>query len=38
MGYLILGFIVVWICLFGYLFYLDRQAREIARRLDNMGA
>lgn len=34
MVYLILGFIVVWICHFTYLFVIDRQTRQLRRRLD----
>ena len=34
MFYLVLGFSVVWVCLFGYLYVIDRQARQLQRRLD----
>jgi len=34
MSYLVLGFCVVWVCHFAYLFVLDRQARQLGRRLD----
>jgi CcmD family protein len=34
MSYLVLGFCVVWACHLGYLFILDRQARQLRRRLD----
>jgi CcmD family protein len=34
MFYLVLGFCVVWVCHFAYLFVIDRQARQLRRRLD----
>ena len=34
MVYLVLGFSVVWVCHFAYLFVIDRQARQLHRRLD----
>ena len=34
MFYLVLGFCVVWVCLFVYLSMIDRQARQLRRRLD----
>ena len=34
MLYLALGFSVVWVCHFAYLFAIDRQARQLHRRLD----
>jgi CcmD family protein len=38
MSYLVLGFCVVWACHLGYLFVLDRQARQLRRRLDARAA
>ena len=37
MFYLVLGFCVVWVCHFAYLSVLDRQARQLRRRLDARG-
>jgi CcmD family protein len=34
MCYLVLGFSIVWVCHFTYLFVIDRQARQLHRRLD----
>ena len=34
MFYLVLGFCVVWVCHFTYLFMIDRQTRQLRRRLD----
>ncbi len=34
MFYLALGFAVVWVCHFTYLFVVDRQVRQLQRRLD----
>jgi len=34
MFYLVLGFCVVWVCHFVYLSVIDRQARQLRRRLD----
>ncbi len=34
MSYLVAGFSVVWVCHFAYLFMIDRQARQLHRRLD----
>jgi CcmD family protein len=34
MRYLVLGFSVVWVCHFIYLLVIDRQARQLHRRLD----
>ncbi len=34
MSYLVLGFCLVWVCHFAYLLVLDRQARQLSRRLD----
>ena len=34
MFYLALGFCVVWVCHLGYLFVIDRQARQLHRRLE----
>ncbi len=34
MFYLVLGFCVVWVCHFAYLFVIDRQAKQLQRRLD----
>ena len=33
MLYLLLGFSVVWVCHFAYLFVIDRQARQLECRL-----
>ena len=33
-GYLCLAFSVLWIVNFGYLFLLDRQLKDIGKRLD----
>ncbi len=33
MLYLLLGFSVVWVCHFAYLFVIDRQARQLQCRL-----
>lgn len=38
MFYLALGFSVVWVCLLGYLFVIDRQVRQLHRRLDARAA
>jgi CcmD family protein len=38
MVYLILGFVVVWVCHFTYLFFMDRQVRQLQRRLDARAA
>ena len=37
MFYLVLGFCVVWVCHFVYLTVIDRQARQLCRRLDARG-
>ncbi len=34
MVYLVLGFCVVWVCHFVYLSVIDRQAKQLRRRLD----
>jgi CcmD family protein len=34
MVYLSLGFAVVWACYFAYLYVVDRQVRQLRRRLD----
>lgn len=34
MFYLSLGFSVVWVCYFAYLCLVDRQVRQLRRRLD----
>ena len=34
MLYLVLGFSTIWVCHFIYLFVIDRQARQLHRRLD----
>lgn len=34
MFYLSLGFCVVWVCHLLYLLVIDRQARQLRRRLD----
>jgi len=34
MLYLSLGFCIVWVCHFGYLFVIDRQVKQLQRRLD----
>lgn len=34
MFYLSLGFCVVWVCYFAYLYVVDRQVRQLRRRLD----
>jgi CcmD family protein len=34
MFYLCLAFTAMWLIYFGYLFYLDRQLRNIRKRLD----
>lgn len=34
MSCLVVGFSVVWVCHFAYLFVIDRQARQLHRRLD----
>jgi CcmD family protein len=34
MLYLSLGFCVVWVCHFGYLLAIDRQVRQLHRRLE----
>ena len=34
MFYLVLGFCVVWVCHFVYLSMIDRQAKQLRRRLD----
>jgi hypothetical protein len=34
MLYLVLGFSTLWVCHFAYLFVIDRQARQLHRRLD----
>jgi len=34
MFYLVSGFCVVWVCHLSYLFIIDRQARQLRRRLD----
>jgi len=34
MEYLILGFSILWMCTSAYVFLLDRQLRDIRRRLD----
>jgi CcmD family protein len=33
MSYLVSGFCIVWLCHFGYLLVIDRQARQLRRRL-----
>lgn len=38
MSYLVLGFSIVWVCHFTYLLVLDRQARQLHRRLDARSA
>lgn len=38
MFYLGLSFSVLWLVLFGYLFILDNQARDLKRRLDARDA
>lgn len=38
MFYLVLGFCVVWVSLLGYVFIIDRQVRQLHRRLDARGA
>jgi CcmD family protein len=37
MSFLALGFCVVWACHLGYLLVIDRQARQLRRRLDARG-
>jgi CcmD family protein len=37
MLYLALGFCVIWMCHFAYLLVIDRQARQLHRRLDARG-
>ncbi len=34
MSYLVLGFCVVWVCHFVWLLAVDRQARQLRRRLE----
>jgi CcmD family protein len=34
MFYLVSGFCIVWACHFAYLLAIDRQARQLRRRLD----
>jgi CcmD family protein len=34
MFYLSLGFGVVWVCYFAYLYIVDRQVRQLRRRLE----
>ena len=34
MFYLSLGFGIVWVCYFAYLFAVDRQVRQLRRRLE----
>lgn len=34
MFYLVLGFCVVWVCHFVWLLAVDRQARQLRRRLE----
>ncbi len=34
MFYLSLGFSAVWICYFAYLYVVDKQVRQLRRRLD----
>jgi len=34
MFYLVLGFCAVWVCHFAYLSVIDRQVRQLRRRLD----
>ncbi len=34
MFYLSLGFGAVWLCYFAYLYMVDRQVRQLCRRLD----
>jgi CcmD family protein len=34
MLYLSLGFCIVWVCHFGYLLAIDRQVRQLHRRLE----
>jgi CcmD family protein len=34
MYFLALGFCVVWVCHLGYLLVIDRQARQLRRRLE----
>lgn len=34
MFYLVSGFCVVWVCHLTYLLVIDRQARQLRRRLD----
>jgi len=38
MFYLVLGFCIVWVCHFSYLLVIDRQARQLRRRLDARAA
>jgi len=38
MSYLVAGFCIVWVCHFGYLLAIDRQARQLRRRLDARAA
>ncbi len=34
MFYLVLGFCTVWVCHFAYLLVIDRQVRQLRRRLE----
>ncbi len=34
MFYLGLSFSALWVLVFGYIFYLDRQVKDIRKRLD----
>ncbi|MHC4721286.1 MAG: CcmD family protein [Planctomycetota bacterium] len=34
MFYLCLSFSLLWLTIFAYLFYLDRQIKDLAKRLD----
>ena len=35
-GFLVAAFLVVWIGLFGYFFYLDRNQRDLRRELEDL--
>jgi len=34
MAYLIFGFSILWVCTSGYVLFLDRQLKDLRRRLD----
>lgn len=36
MSYLFAGYAVVWLGVFGYLFWLGNQARQLQQRLDRL--